>query len=140
MNKEERIKRYGKDAYAKHLAQMGIWRVKNPEKVKTNILRANHEQNRKGGRHYEKRLKDAHKGLRHARDTVRHRDGRGYRPYKQIVAPDSQLHHNWAGSDSAEYTGLALVEADAHMHGFIDVIEILDGKITLFTEAEVRKQ
>ena len=36
------------------------------------------------------------------------------------------------------YRGLALVEADQHTHGFIDVIKILDGEITIFTEAELR--
>ena len=31
-----------------------------------------------------------------------------------------------------------MVEADAHQYGIIDVIEILDGKITLLTEEEVK--
>ena len=31
-------------------------------------------------------------------------------------------------------------EADQHMSGDIDVIQILDGKITLLTEAEIKNQ
>jgi hypothetical protein len=39
---------------------------------------------------------------------------------------------------TAEHRGVALVEADQHMRGFVDVIEILEGEIRLPTEAEVR--
>jgi hypothetical protein len=67
------------------------------------------------------------------------RHGYYWRPYKNIIAPGSQLHHNWIPG-TADYTGLALVEADQHMRGFIEVIQILEGKITLFTEKEIREQ
>ena len=60
-----------------------------------------------------------------------------YKPCKAIIATDSQLHHEWIPK-TAEYRGLALVEKDQHMHGFVDVIKILDGKITLLTEEEVK--
>jgi len=34
---------------------------------------------------------------------------------------------------------LALVEKDQHMRGIIDVIEVLEGKITLLTEEAILK-
>jgi hypothetical protein len=83
-------------------------------------------------------LKDNRTGLQGARNKIRGRHSHEYKPYKAIIAPESQLHHEWL-PDSPEYRGLALVEADPHMHGFVDVIEILDGEITLLTEEEVRK-
>ena len=39
-----------------------------------------------------------------------------------------------------EYRSTALVEADQHMHGIVDVIEILEGKIRFLTEEEIRKE
>jgi hypothetical protein len=60
-----------------------------------------------------------------------------YKPYKDSIAPDSQIHHEWV-PETAEYRGVALVEAEQHMHGFVDVIEILAGKITLLTEEEIK--
>lgn len=40
-------------------------------------------------------------------------------------------HHEWIG-DTAEYTGAALVEREAHRHGRINVVVILKGAITEF--------
>ena len=41
---------------------------------------------------------------------------------------------------AAEYRGLALVDAKPHRYGIIDVILILDGKITLLTKEDVTQQ
>ena len=164
MNKEERIAKYGEAAYKKKLEQVRAWqeehkeeekayskkyykehkeeenarskkyREKNPEQVVAN----GQEQGRRGGKHYAKKLKYEHTGLQGARNRIRYKHGREWKPYKDIIAPDSQIHHEWV-PDTAEYRGIALVEAEQHMHGIIDVIEILDGKITLLTEEQVRK-
>jgi hypothetical protein len=50
-----------------------------------------------------------------------------------------ELHHQWI-PETADYTGLALVEAKPHKHGIIDVIQILEGAITVFSEKELREQ
>lgn len=164
MKKEERIARYGEEAYERRLAQGREYkkahreeqtaykkkyreehpqqekaaskkrREANPEKVKAR----NNEIGRKGGKYYDHTLDYNRTGLRGARKRIRTMHQNQYRPYKQIIAPDSQLHHEWI-PETSDYRGVALVEADAHMHGFVDVIEILDGKITLLTEDEVRK-
>ena len=165
MKKDEFIKRYNEEAYEKKkayrrawylahleevrahskawaeahpdemLAYNRVWREAHPEKVKEK----NHEADRKDGKRYEKKLESLRTGLQGERHRVRVKHGRLYRPCKNIIAPDSQLHHSWRPGTS-EYTGLALVEADAHMHGFIDVIQIFEGEIELFTEAEIREQ
>jgi hypothetical protein len=106
----------------------------HPEEVKAN----NQERNRKDGKYYDKHLKDNRTGLQGARNRIRMKHANQYRPYKDIIAPDSQLHHEWM-PQTDEYRGLALVEKDAHQYGIVDVIEILDGKITLLTEEEVKK-
>ena len=105
----------------------------HPEQVKVK----SQKQNRKGGKHYKKKLQYMRTGLQGNRNRIRIKHADQYRPYKRIIAPDSQLHHEWI-PDTSEYRGLALVEADQHMHGFVDVIQILDGEITLLTEEEVR--
>ena len=152
MNKEEFIRRRGVVAYEKKLQQGRDWAMrhrqqcreelkaknkewseKNPEKVIAYHL----EANRKGGKRYEQQREYDSKGLPHDRKLVRMKHAHLYRPYKKIIASASQIHHQWL-PDTANYTGLALVEADQHMHGYIDVIQILEGKITLFTEAEIR--
>lgn len=77
-------------------------------------------------------------GISGERERVRMRDRNKWRPYKKIIAPASQLHHNWVPG-TAEYTGLALVDADKHMQGVLDVIKTLKGEITQFTEKEIRE-
>jgi hypothetical protein len=164
MNKKERIKRYGEEAYEKILEQRRIyhkehkeeenarnkkyneehpeqviarvkkWQEEHPEVVKAN----DQEATRKGGKRYDQKLEYKRTGIPGEKNVIRSKHARDYKPYKDIVAPDSQLHHEWV-PDTSEYRGVALVEADQHMHGFVDVIEILDGKITLLTEEEVRK-
>ena len=133
MKKEEIIRRYGEEEYRGRLENNRQWQAVNPERVKVN----NQESCQKGGKHYEATLKWHTTGLSGEREKVRKRHGYRYRQYKKIIAPDSQLHHEWI-PETANYRGMALVEADQHMHGFIDVIQILEGKITVFTEAEIK--
>jgi hypothetical protein len=111
------------------------WRERNPE---TNIEKGR-KVSRKGGAYYKNHMKYKQTGLSGEREHVRMRHAYYWRPYKNIIAPDSQLHHQWVPG-TAKYTGLALVEKDQHMHGVIDVIKILKGEITLFTESEIREQ
>ena len=77
-------------------------------------------------------------GLPHAKGLIRWKHGKYYAPYKKIIDTENltQLHHEWIPG-TADYRGTALVEADSHMHGFIDVIQILEGEITLLTEAAI---
>ena len=139
MNKEESIKRYGEAAYAEVLQQGRDWhawrREIRPEEVKAK----NQEYSCKGGKYYKTKLKYRTTGLQGKREKIREKHRRRYRSFKRIIAPDSQIHHEWIPG-TAEYTGIALVETDQHMHGFVDVIKILDGKITLLTEKEIAKQ
>ena len=134
MEKEEYIKRYGKAAYEKMQQQCQEWKRDHPEKVKA----SGKEQCRKGGKHYKQFIKHRSIGIPHERGLVRMKHGHLYRPYKKIIAPDSVLHHQWQVG-TANYDGVALVEKQQHQHGYIDVVQILEGEITLFTEAEVRK-
>ena len=94
---------------------------------------------RKGGEYYGKRLEYERTGLRSKRNKIRANHAHMWQQFKNIIAPDLQLHHRW-NVGSANYTGLALVEKDQHMRGFIDVIQILDGEITLFTEKKIRER
>lgn len=133
MKKEEVIKRYGEEAYEKLLEQNRAWHEAHPDKV----IAKSQEQCRKGGRYYGNKLIYQHTSLQGARNIIRRNHRRQYRQYKNIIAPESQVHHQWI-PETSEYTGVALVEADRHMHGFVDVIKILDGEITLLTEKEIR--
>lgn len=148
--KADYIARHGEEAYEKikklaletyynnrseRQAQHRIWCKNNHLKV----LEANRQRGRKGGKYYEKHLRDSQTGLRGDRNKIRCKDRRRWRKYKNFIAPDSQLHHQWV-PNTAEYTGLALVEANPHRYGIIDVIQILDGKITLLTEKEICEQ
>jgi hypothetical protein len=133
--KEEYIEKYGEEAYEKQLEQKRQWREANPEKAEEH----NHETSRKGGKYYEKRLEYAHTGLQGERNKIRTTHANKWRPYKKIIAPDSQIHHEWI-FETADFRGVALVEADQHMHGIIKVIQILKGVITVFTEKEIREE
>jgi hypothetical protein len=105
------------------------------DKVKANVQ----ESGRKGGRRYAKHLKDNRTGLQGARNRIRSNHRTQYKPYKEIIAPDSQIHHEWVPK-TADYRGVALVETDQHMHGIVDVIEILAGNITCLTEEQITKR
>ena len=135
MKKEEFVKRYGEAAYIKMCGQSQEWRLAHPEEVKA----AAHEQCRKGGRYYGKSRIYQVAGLQGVRNKIRGFHNRRWSKYKKIVAPGSQLHHQWQAG-SPRYTGVALVEADQHRYGIIDVIRILEGKITLFTEQAIRER
>lgn len=130
--KDERIERYGEAAYEKKLEQMRQWVTANPEKGKER----SHNQCRKGGKHYEKTLEYERAGLRGERNKIRGSHNYKWGRYKKIIAPDSQLHHEWIPKTS-EYNGVALVEKEPHQYGIIDVIKILDGEITLLTEKDI---
>ena len=133
MNKEEYIKKWGGAAYEKQLQWARDWKAGNPDEV----IACSQQQCRKGGKYYEKHLEQQHTGIPGERRKIRCKHGDKYRSFKQIIAPESQIHHEWIPG-TAEYTGVALVEKDQHMHGFVDVIKILEGKITLLTEKEIR--
>ena len=147
MSKEEFIERRGEAAWEKRLQQrrdwygahskreihkVKIWQVANHEKVKAN----SREASRKGGKRYEYMLKYLTTGTPGERARIRTKHGKLWSVFKQIIAPDSQIHHEWIHG-TAKYTGVALVESKPHRYGIIDVIKILDGKITLLTEKEV---
>lgn len=148
MDKEARIKRYGKAAYKKRLQQSRDWHAQhseeyrartkrwceaNPDKVKAN----NHEHSCKGGKYYGHALEYNTTGLQGKRHKIRRNHGYIYRPFKRIIAPGSQIHHEWI-KGTAKYRGVALVEGNPHRYGIIDVIKILDGEITLLSEKEIR--
>jgi hypothetical protein len=129
-----RHKKYREGHKVENNASDKKYREEHPEKVKAH----NHEQNRKGGRRYDKKLEYNKTGIPGDKHKIRTKHANKYKPYKMIIAPESQIHHEWIPKTS-EYRGVALVEADQHMHGFVDVIEILDGKITLLTEEQIKR-
>lgn len=132
--KDEFIAKYSEEAYKKRAAEKSRqWRKAYPEKAKE----YNHELSRKEGKYYLKALKYDHTGLRGERGRIRRNHQYMWRQYKNVIAPKSQLHHQWIPG-SAQYAGVALVEKDQHMHGRIKVIKILDGEITVFSEKELQ--
>lgn len=133
MNKADFIKKYGKEKYEKQQEQTQDWRTTHPERA----LISTQKRHRKDGEDYEKTKLYGMNKLRHARELIRIKHRQKWRKFKRILAPESQLHHEWIPK-TADYRGMALVEANQHTHGYIDVIQILEGKIILFTEAEIR--
>ena len=144
MKKKEFIERRGKEAYEKllednrqweaanrdrHMETTRQWRAANPDRIKAN----GQERCRKGGKYYKRLKRYQMNGIPHEKGLVRAKHKRIWTPYKRIIAPDSQIHHQWL-PNTANYTGVALVEKDQHQHGIIDVIQILEGEITLLTE------
>ena len=123
--------------YVKHgkVEEVQEW-MSIEENKKYNDLKSP-EQCRKGGKYYLKKQKYNHTGLQGERHKVRNKHGNLWRRFKNIIAPGSQIHHQWR-KNSAGYDGVALVEKDQHQHGIIKPIVILEGQITLLTEAEVR--
>lgn len=125
------------------------WKAANPDKVKANhqawceanpekVRATNQEQNRKGGKRYEDKLKYMRTGLQGERNKVRNKHNVRYRAAKQAT-PNSVLHDEWIYG-TAKYRGLALVDKELHQRGIIKVIKVLEGEITLFTEKEIREQ
>ena len=134
MNTEEYIKRYGIDAFEKMRQQGRDWYKAHPEEVKA----LGREIGRKGGKYYEQHRQHQMTGIPHEKEVVRCKHKNKWTPYKRIIAPDSQMHHEWI-PNTADYRGVALVEKNQHQHGYIDVIQILEGEITLLTEEEIRR-
>ena len=144
MKKEETKKRYGEEAYNRQLWQHRVWSKTHMEERKVHDkkyreshqeqrIAVNHEICRKNGKYYDNHLKYNRTGLQGDRNRIRRKHQKLWNPYKNIIAQDSQIHHQWR-SETSEYDGVALVETNAHRHGIIKVIEILEGGITLFTE------
>jgi len=77
-------------------------------------------------------------GLQHEKTLIRQKHQRIWNLYKQIIAPNSNLHHEWL-PNTADFRGVALVDKEEHQHGIINPIAILEGKITLLTEEEIRR-
>ena len=148
MKKEEIIRKYGEAEYERRLQRRREWHAKHHERTNANYkewaksnpdkaIVNSREQCHKGGTRYGQNREYDLTGLRYKRNLVRGKHRFHYRPYKCIIAPESQLHHEWI-PETADYRGVALVESDRHMHGYIDVIQILEGEITLLTEAGIR--
>ena len=124
------------------LSDYGYIRQGHNSGVQIWMLKEHHDKQNaeiwcKGGRYYNHHLEYNRTGLRGERQKVRKNHAALYRLFKQIIAPESQIHHEWIPG-TADYRGVALVEKDKHLHGIIDPIVILEGKITLLTEAEIR--
>lgn len=152
MKKDEFIAKYGEEAYKKQLAKNCLraaewhqahqeehnaskrdWRNAHPEEVKAR----NREICRKGGKYYDKMLKYKQTDLQRKKNKIRKNHNLEFREIKDTLAEEVELHHEWIG-DTAEYRGVGFVEKVAHQHGYIDVILLLDGEITLFTGEEVK--
>jgi len=93
------------------------------------------EQCRKGGKYYEQHRKYKSTGIQHERELIRAKHHRMYAIHKYTVDPQglTQIHHEWI-IGTAEYRGVALVDAKLHRRGIIEVIEVLEGEITLLIE------
>ncbi len=129
------IVKYGEATYVRQKELRRAWDKAHPGRKK----KANYEQGHKDGEYYQKTLKYRASGVNGKRNKIRGNHRHAWSEFKKIIAPGSQLHHQWLPG-TAEYSGVALVEADMHLHGIIDVIRILEGKITLFTEEEIKGQ
>lgn len=139
MKKEDTISRYGIQTYKKRLAGSRIWREANREIVKTLYTVSNRECYTKGGKYYNSVQAYKATKIPNLKNNIRRKHGRLYLSFKRIIAPESQLHHQWR-SGSAEYDGVALVEKEQHQFGFVNVIIILEGKITLMSEHAIRER
>jgi hypothetical protein len=69
----------------------------------------NKRRNRKGGESYDTYKKYNVTGIRGKRTRVRAIDGKNWRPFKKIIAPETEVHHLWKDG-SAEFFGLAIVD------------------------------
>ena len=131
--RKEKVKEWQKQNPDKVSATQKKSRENNPEKVKARAQKSH----RKGGKYYEYKKNYNATGLQGERNRIRNKHRHQYRRFKHIIAPTSQIHHEWIPG-TTEYRGTALVETNQHQHGFIDVIRVLEGVITLPTEAEIR--
>ena len=155
MKKAECIKRYGIEAYEKVLQQNQDWRREHPEENKETHQKWNRiwgqthprevkahsqEQHRKGGKYYAHNQQHQMNGIPYEKGLVRGKHHRQWGGYKKIIDPQglTQIHHDWVNNGTSDYRGVALVEKDQHQQGYIDVIQILEGEITLLTEEEIK--
>ena len=138
----EFIEKYGIEAYGRKLERWRAWRADNPKKTKARDASHNAELYHKSGKYYEQQTKYKKTGIPGEKAVIRGMHGRIYRIFKRIIDPFglTQIHHEYLNDGTANFRGVALVEKEEHQHGIIDVIHILDGKITLFTEKEIKDQ
>ena len=136
MKKEEFIAKYGIAAYGNIQVHSKGWNDAHPEEVVAFCA----EQCHKGGKYHIQQQEYIQNGISGEKHSIRNKHRKMWRRFKNIIAPGSQIHHEWLNDGTPNYRGVALVEADQHMDGDIDVIHILEGNITLFTEAEIRSQ
>ena len=144
MKKEEIIKKYGEENYKNRLLQGQEWARTHPEESSRwgethpeTVKASGRKRCRKGGKYYERKIKYNSTGIQGQRNHIRRAHRKKWQLFKQIIAPESQMHHEWIPGTS-EYRGTALVEKDQHQHGIIKVIKILEGEITLLTEEAIR--
>lgn len=135
MKKEEFIEKHSEEEYESYRDYITGWKKSHLTLVQANAR----EQNRKGGKFYKEKKEYKMTGIQHIKEIIRNKYRNRWKQFKQIIAPESQIHHEWLPG-TADYRGVALVEKDQHLQGFIDVIQILEGRITLFTEAEIRSR
>ena len=115
-----------------NLKSVKKYQLTHPERVAENHRASSH----KGGKRYAKKQLYKQTGIQGDRNKIRTRHAMEWLPFKRIIAPQSQLHHEWL-PNSAKYSGVALVESTQHRHGFISVIKVLEGTITLKTEEDI---
>jgi hypothetical protein len=137
MLKEEYITRYGIGSYKKQQKQTRNWIKEHPKEVGEFKKKWEGSQVRNGGKYYTKTQCYKRTGIQGRKNKVRKHHSDIWRKYKNIIAPGSQIHHEWIPG-TANYRGVALVEADQHIHGVIKVIEVLGGEITLLREVDIR--
>ena len=121
-----------------HNALCKKWHEVNLEKAKASSKVYNQEVRCKGGKGYGHMLEYQRTGLQGERNKIRYMHWRKHRTIREAT-PNSVLHHEWLPG-TANYRGVALVEKEAHRHGIIKVIKVLEGKITLFTEKKIAKK
>ena len=119
----------------RNLESVKKYQLDHPDRVAENNRATSH----KGGKLYAKKQLYKQSGIQGERNKIRTRHAMKWLTFKRIIAPHSQIHHEWLPG-SSKYTGVALVEADAHRHGFIEVIKVLDGDITLKTEEDIQNR
>ena len=134
----EKAKAYCKQWHAQHREEANsisqAWYAANQDKAKEN----SQEANRKGGKYYAHKQNYMKTGLQGERNIIRTKHQKQYYAIKQATS-NSVFHHEWIFG-TARYRGVALVDKGAHENGIIKVIKVLEGKITLFTEKEIREQ
>lgn len=138
MKKEEYVRRYGVESYERYRKNIRIWLKKHASQVQEIQKISSAERNRKNGKYYAKKRQFETTGIQRVKRLVRAKHQKRWNKYKQIIAPNSELHHEWI-PNSGRYRGVALVDKEKHRHGVINPIQIIEGKIMLFSEPEIRR-